>query len=197
MTEKMLLEYVDRMGLVTSQAFFQQIGTSWEDWSIPLLSLIQKRDVMVCRLAHGEETLLSRHAVYCLRSVYAEPQFSEMEQNTYDWLSDNELSGLATIQKALRVEEDRLLESMRELQRKLCITPLVARFAPEHPGPKGQRELGEMVDFLWVTNEYWLCGIEKPARYNNLSYCVSEVRRLLDGVFGSKAINDLIYKGIL
>lgn len=194
MTEKVLREYVDRMGMVALKDLVQQSGTEERLWRQPAIKLIEGRDVYFCRLDHGEETLLSRHLLFCMLAVYQEPELSDDAQDILDWLSDHELSVSEAAYTASGLNEYDFNTAFVELQQKLCVTPLMAK---QRASQVNLTALSDTYEFLWVTGEYWMANQQRSARYKNLEYCLSEIRRLLSRRFTTREIDQLIYQGVL
>lgn len=196
MNEKLLKEYIDRVGLVTGLQLAQQVGVAHRSWREPALKLMEERDFFVCRLDHGAQTFVSRHLLFCLRAVYTEPLLSSEAQDLYDWLCDNELTSKKDMGQAAGVAANVFEAAFHELQEKLCIASFMARPA-KHPAATSEDEFELDFDFLWVSYEYWINGLHKPPRYGDLAYCLSEIKRLMGPRFTSGEINQLIYHGEL
>lgn len=197
MNDKLLLEHIERMGITTLKDLAGQMGAPVGLWRKPMVELLQNREVYYCRLIHGKETVLSRHLLFCLRAVYNEPELSEDAQDIYDWISENELAPKKTVFEAVGLYEKEFDLSFEELQKKLCITPLIARRAVGEAEAAEGAELSEEFDFLWITDEHWLRTLHRPPRYKDLAYCVSEIRRLLANRLPTREINNIIYKGVI
>ncbi len=197
MDEKLLLEYVDRVGVVCLPELSTQLGVQRDMWQKPAISLMQDREVFYCRLLQKKETLLSRHLCFCLRAVYNEPVLSQQAQDTYDWLCDNELKMPEHIQRGTGQSTEDMADALLELQQKLCVTPLMAKQAPPESKQSPQEELASEYSFLWITDEHWIRTQHKPRRYNDLSYCISEVKRLLCKVMSTREMNNMLYKGVI
>lgn len=195
MTEKLLLETIERIGAVTQGDLALQTGAVGPMWHTAAVRLLEKKEVFLCRLDHGMETLISKHLLFCMQAVYTEPTLSPDAQALVDWLSDNELAAVGNMRRVININDGAFNAAFGELQYKLCIAPLMAK----RVGEEVQRgdELSQVVEFLWVTLDYWMLNVQRPSRYNDLAYCLSELRRLLRTRFSKKELDALIYQGKL
>lgn len=197
MNKRLLKEYVDRRGFVTGQELAEQTGAAKDLWRKPAVELLETRDLFLCRLDHGKETFLSTHLLFCLKAVYMDPEMSPNAEEVFYWLCDHELSTLEEMQNGSQLGGEAFGKAFEELQRKLCVTPLSTKQINIPWPDEDPHELSSFTQFLWVTNEYWLADVRRPTRYNDLEYCLSEIKRLLKRKFTSKEINSLIYQGEL
>lgn len=196
MNEKLLKEYIDRMGLVTEANLAAQTGATAEFWRVPAMSLLARREIFLCRFDHGAETFLSLHALFCLRSVYTEPTLGENAQELYDILSDDAPLTRKAWQQKSELTDKGFALALAELQQKLCVAPLPSEKKP----PEEQLivlELSAQQGLFWLTDEKWMQNMHRPARYNDLEYCLSELKRILKNRFSTREINRLIYQGAL
>lgn len=193
MTEKLLKEYIDRFGIVTSAELSQRTGVERTTWFATAVSLVLAKDVFLCRLAHGRESLISRHLFNCLRTVYTEPSLSDAAQALYDWLCDNGPAERQALADAGVVDRGEFADAMAELQKKLCIAP--GALVRQEDAEAG--ELERRYAFSWETVDAWADRLYRPVRYNDLAYCVSEVMRLLKNHFTTRELNELVYHGRL
>lgn len=196
MNKKMLLEHIERNGMVTMDEIVKQTGWAQELLRPHALSLMESRDIFLCRLDHGRETLVSKHLVFCLSTFYTETEFSEHADNMFSWLSENQLSSRNVIYDNCMCSGNESEKAFKELQEKMCAVPLVAK-KTYVAITNDNADFDETYDFLWVTTDYWADGLYKEAKYNDLAYCISEVKRLLSGHFTSKEINSIIYQGTI
>ncbi|MDL2294559.1 hypothetical protein LJC60_08015 [Ruminococcaceae bacterium OttesenSCG-928-D13] len=194
MNEKLLLEYVDRVGIVTLEELAGQTGSAGEFLYRPVRSLIAQKQLFFCRLGGGRETLLSNHLLFCLLAVYAEPELSADAQEIFDWLCDNEPAAEDALRAAAMPDGAGFPEAFAELQRKLSVAPVGDAVATQDR-TTGEGEI--TAGYSWVTIETWLDGVRRPGRYRELEYCISEIRRLLKGYFSTRELNALIYRGAL
>lgn len=199
MNEKLLQEYIDRMGIVTPGELTEQTGAASQLWRQHAISLILNKEVFLCRLDHGRETMLSRHLLFCLDAVYNEPELTGGAQDIYDWLTDNGPAGYEAIRAACLAEDQEgdFRSSFLELEHKLCVAPVAVGEGYRDNGAPADGLLGSGVDFIWGTSELWSRDLHKAARYKDLEYCLSEIRRLLRVHFTTREINNLIYHGVL
>lgn len=195
MNQRLLKEYVDRVGIVTSGQLSEQTGIAKWMWHKPALELVREKDAFLCRLAHGEETFLSRHLLFCLSTVYIGPELSPEAQEVYDWLSDNLLLSQTEMMLQGGFSQREFELAFAELQQKLCVAPQAVK--GERQGDAKQEGLLGEYEFLWVTAEQWLLGIHRPPRYKDLEYCLSEIRRLLRNHFSTRELDSLIFHGAL
>lgn len=194
MNEKLLLEHINRMGMVNGQELMRQTGAAKSLLYKPAAVLIENREIFLCRMDHGRETFMSRHLRLCLLSVFTEPNLSPDAQDLYDWLSENENATMDAMLQASGLDAFEFDSAFRELEQKLCIAPFaVMRETPVH-NPKPDGEFHDEFEFLWVTDEFWLTGLPRPSRYRDLEYSLSEIRRLLKSHFSTREINDLLYR---
>lgn len=197
MNEKLLLEYVDRAGIVTLEELAARAGSAGGSLLRPVLSLIGQKHVFFCRLDHGAETLISIHMLFCLMSVYAEPELTAEAQELLDWLSDHGPATEDEVRAALPGAETGFEDAFAELQRKLCVAPAGTPGEPDIDEAPAGVEITAGSRFKWVTTEAWLDGMHRAGRYRELEYCISEIRRLMQGRFTTRELNSLIYRGEL
>ena len=197
MNEKLLQEYLERVGIVTGPELEKQTGAARGSWREPAVALLEKKEIYLSRLDHGRETMLSKHLWFCLKAVYHQPELEEDAQELYDWLSEHEVSDAGAMREQSGFGRKEFILAFSELQRRLCVAPLVAKGRRETPDHSDEQDLSGEYDFLWVTDEYWMHNVHRPSRYNDLAYCLSELRRLLKDHFSTREINGLLYKGKL
>lgn len=194
MKEAALKEYIDRIGLVTRTDLLQQVGAASGLLGQPLKALIEKRDAFYCRFIKGQNTLLSRHLYYCLNAVVNERSLSAEAQELYDWLSEHEFSNLDRMRAASQKDKSEFDSAFKELQRYLYVAPGRVRRVLETAFVLSDKEIEDNMSFLWVTEEIWFAGLERPPRYKDVGYCLSEIRRLLRNYYSTREINDLLYR---
>ncbi|MDL2219543.1 hypothetical protein LJC04_04320 [Ruminococcaceae bacterium OttesenSCG-928-O06] len=196
MDERLLLEILERKGLVTAcqlSALQEEAGGNWQ---AAAAGLLRKKRVVLCRLDHGRETLLSLHLLFCLRVVCGEYSLTAAAQEVYDFLAENGAATLRQAQSVPQLASVKVPEAFAELQRKVCIMPLVLQNGAQwqEEGRGGMLDAGAL---LWVCDEAWMQGVRRPVRYGDLEYCLAELRRLLAGVFSTRELNTLLYQGAL
>lgn len=155
--------------------------------------LIAGRHIFLCRLRHGRQTLVGRHLVLCLRAVCCEQSLSPSAQALYDWLSENQGSTLDAMEAGCGLEHEEMRSALEELQRRMVVGPIkVLGFAGL--AQKGAESVYTKEDsFLWATDEYLFAGIVPGARYDDIGYCIQELRELLKVEFADWEINRLLY----
>ncbi len=196
MNVMLLQEYVDRRGLVTPRELIEQTGAARGLWRGPAIELVQRREIFLCRLHHGHETLLSKHLLFCLRTVYTEPVLTPGGRELYGWICGNEPASRLEIEAGCGLAAGPLDSAFWELQKKLCIAPMAAR-GEGGAVSENANEFLAGVDFLWVTDMTWLEDLRRPNKYQDLEYCLSEIRRLMKKHFSARELNSLIYHGVL
>ena len=199
MTVQILQEYVECMGLVTQQELHEQAGLAVDVLEKSMAELLENRELFLCRINAGQETVVSKHLLFCMRAVYREPDFSMEEQDLYDWLSENELSSAERMYRESDLRQKAFESAFLKLQQKMSIAPVRMQ---EKTKSKIQLTLVDSAlvgskELLWVTDDCWLHGVQKPARYRDLEYCLAEIRRLLDKCFTTKQVDNLIFRGKL
>lgn len=196
MENMFLNEYIERMGIVTQPELTAHAGPV-QDTLKPLVTLLNRRDIFLCRLEKDEETILSRHLVFCLHAVYGQPELSAAAQDVYDWFGDNEYSILDDAQAALKLKDEEFTRAVYELQANMRIAPVYVTRMYHKPKQGGKHELLNYYECLWVTDFTWMDSLRRPERYRDLEYCISEARRLMNGRFSSEEMKSLIFKGHL
>lgn len=157
-----------------------------------LKRLVEERSVFLCRLNRGQPTLVTRHLLYCMTALCCEPTLSPQAQEVLDWIYENQGASFENIRAASDMEQSEFLHAFAELQRSLCIAPIKIY------GGVGWAEdmLAEeaMANYLWGTTDYWCAGLQRPAKYADIGYCLEEVRRLLSPHFSAREINQMVYR---
>lgn len=193
MNEKLLQEYIQRVGIVTRDDLLQQAGAAGGLVLAPLVTLLENRDVFYSRMEHGNETFLSRDFMFCLHAARPEPALSAEAQDLFDTLSDNEFSSLETLFSLAKMNRQVFDAALRELQMQNQLSPIQLK-----PGGGRNQQISNMdleweAGFLWITADSWFTGLYKPSRYKNLDYSLAELRRKLKPYFSTREINDYIY----
>lgn len=194
MKKSLLKEYIDRVGIVTRAEMIERTGVAGHVFYAPFADLIDNREIYLCRMARGQVTYLSRHLMFCLKTVATEPDLTEQEQSIYDWLSDNQESTYEEIGRQVGLGDKEFEAVFRKLQEQALVVPVKVLV---------RKVDGREVDFavnednslmLWGTVEYWFEGLYRASRYGDVGYCVSEVKRMLSKHFFTREINELLYR---
>ena len=194
MNKRLIKEYLGRQGMVTKVDLIQQAGVAanllWE----PAVRLVEEKELIFCRLDHGQETLLSRHLFLCLHAVRLAPELSPFAQQLYDWLYDNETASTSELKQfAKKQPGQNFLDALRELESQARIMPIgMAGFRGPVPDIS-KKNIDEVYELSWVTEEYWVQGVAQSARYRDLEYDMSEVRKLMRGHFSTREIDEIFY----
>lgn len=194
MNKQLLQEYIYRVGVVTLDGLVQQVGAARGLLCEIISTLIEQREIFYCRLVRGEATLLSMHLLNCMRTVCCEVDLQPDAQDIYDWLSENEGASIDQMHAASELSYSDFMAAMQELQVSLMVSPLKMRGLI---GPNKKLSSVEDLqdkDWCWGTVDYWLGGFVRPARYSDLGYCLSELKRMLQNEFSTREINNIIYR---
>lgn len=197
MNEKLLLEYVDRVGLVASVDLAARIGMANTGWMPSAAALVNKHALFLCRLDHGRETLLSTHLFFCLQAVYHEPELSGDEQAVYNAVGEYAAATADTLLEKTGVAPEAFGQVFQELQRRLCVVPCAVADRHDTPLMGNRGELQTHYRFRWCTTELWMGEAYRPRRYGDLAYCVSELKRYLAKHLSTTELNRLLYHGRL
>lgn len=192
MNKRLLKEYIDRVGIVTLEELVERTGVANDLLCKPLAMLLPERSVFLCRLVQGRVTCLSPHLLFCLRTVWNEPDLTENAQDIYDWLSDNSGASTNELRKASELDGAAFQQAMHELQQNLCIAPLNIALSSSVTSLE-LLEADDGQSFMWVTDDDWQEGLYRATRYGDLGYCLSEMRRLMKKHFSTREINEIIY----
>ncbi len=195
MNKKLIKEHIDRQGIVNKQEFILQAGAAasllWE----PTVRLIEEKEVLYCRLDHGAETLLSRHLFLCLHAIRMLPELSCHAQEMYDWLCDNETARTSEMEAfSDEVTGGGLFwEALHELEREALVLPIHIFGANARQADIRTKSADELYELIWVTDEYWVQGVARSARYHDLEYDIFEVKRLLKNHYSTREMEMLLY----
>ncbi len=194
MNKQLIREHIERLGIVNKQELMRQTGAAASLLWDPMVRLIEEKEVLFCRLDHGAETLISRHLFLCLYPVRVEPQLSSHAQVLYDWLCDNETATTGAWREfSEKMAPANFWPALRELEETACALPI--RICGASGPVKGLdvKQVDELYELVWVTDEYWVKGVSSSARYRDLDYDVSEVRKLLRSHYSTREIDALLY----
>lgn len=193
MNATLLLEQINRKGILTAEDLEKQAGSASNLIRQSVALLLQSKDIFLCRFVHAKPTLLSRDFYRCLRTVYIPMPPSDEAQDLLDWLSDNEGATAQAIEESRPADSSDFEEAMAELQQLLLIVPekINPKMLVEYRQGKGFSNHND--DYLWVTSDDWIQGIPKSSKHNNLAFCMSEIRRFLKPYFTTQQIEHILY----
>lgn len=153
-----------------------------------LRSLVENREVFICRLNNNQLVGLTRHLMFCVQTICPSIAITEEVQHIYGWLLENPGSTLAEVQAALQMPQQAFGLAVEELTRGLLITPIKLMGAPCAPLTNWSD------DALWVTAEYWYEGLARPACYSSIAYCMYEMNRIVKPLVSSRMLNRILYQ---
>lgn len=193
MNDKLLQEQLERVGLATHHDLVEQTGAAHTLLQNTTLHLLEKREVFLCRLDHGQETLVSRHLLYCLQSVRWDPVLSEEAQALYDWLSEHEDASTLDMRDTSGLSHKAFWKAMRELEESMCIAPVRVLWENVSGAVDREADLMDVFPLLWETQEKWTRELPRPSRYRDLEYSLSELKQVLQGHFSTREIDRFLY----
>ena len=123
-----------------------------------------------------------------------EPRLSPFAQQLYDWLYDNETA--LTSEMKLYVKKhpgQNFLEALRELETQARILPIAISGFRGPMQNLAEKNVDECYELSWVTDDYWVQGVAQSARYRDLEYDMSEVRKLMSSHFSTREIDEIFY----
>lgn len=155
--------------------------------------LIEDRSIFLCRFNGGQPTVVGRHFVLCLRAICCERPRSAKAQALYNWLSDNQGATFADMLAHSGLSEKVCRAALEELQQYLAAGPIKVRgFAAQAENGLDRTYVGDD-SFLWGTDVYLFAGIVPGARYDDIGYCMQELKAMLGEYYSEKEMNRLLY----
>lgn len=189
MKTKLLLETIERMGVVSYTDLQRQMGAAQGTLAEPLAALLQNREIAYSLFLRGEESFHSRAFLFCLHTVLPGAELSPPAQALYDQLCD--APGKTTAELRGGPEASRMEGAFRELAGAARILPVAALCS--HSGKAARFDAS--AELRWATDEQWLEGLRRPARCADLGYCVSTLRGALLPYFSTREIQSFLYGG--